>query len=145
MSYNKAMFSMSTTSSYLPPTLAIDFGTKRIGLARSYGTLAEPWHVLNRAEFADSVAVCQQINRLINQEKIAQIVVGISENESERKTREFIAELEKHVSVPIFTFDETLSSQAVEAKLVEAGSSRRRPTIDHFAAAEILQEWIESQ
>lgn len=130
----------------LPPTtLAIDFGTKRIGLARSYGSLAEPWHVLNQADFADHAAICQQINRLINQEKIAQIVVGISENESERKTREFIAELEKHVTVPIITFDETLSSQAAEAKLVEAGSSRRRPTIDHFAAAEILQEWIDTR
>jgi putative transcription antitermination factor YqgF len=127
------------------PTLAIDFGTKRIGLARSFGTLAEPWHVLNQSDFATTTLLCQHIQKLIQQENIQQIVVGISENESERLTREFILELEKHITVPVFTFDETLTSQTAEAKLRQTSNRRRRPTIDHFAAAEILQEWIDSQ
>lgn len=125
------------------PTLGIDFGTKRIGLARSYGTLAEPWHVINQADFADLAAICRHLYKLIQQENIQQVVVGISENETERLTRDFMIELEKHISVPIFTFDETLTSQSAEAKLKQVTNSRRRPTIDHFAAAETLQEWLE--
>lgn len=127
-----------------PPTLGIDFGTKRIGLARSFGTLAEPWHVINQADFVDMAAICRHLDTLIKQENIQQVVVGISENETERRTRDFMAELEKHISVPIFTFDETLTSQTAEAKLKQVTNSRRRPTIDHFAAAEMLQEWIDS-
>lgn len=129
----------------IPSTLAIDFGTKRVGLARSFGTLAEPWHVLNQADFANHAAICKYLNQLIQQEEIKQVVVGISENETERLTRDFIDVLSQHVAVPIFTFDETLTSQLAEAKLKQVSNSRRRPTIDHFAAAEMLQEWIDSQ
>jgi putative transcription antitermination factor YqgF len=129
----------------LPVTLGIDFGTKRVGLARSYGTLAEPWHVVNQADYQNLAAICRHLSQLITKEEIKQVVVGISENETERLTREFIDELAKHTTVPIFTFDETLTSQAAEAKLKQVSNSRRRPTIDHFAAAEMLQEWIDSQ
>jgi putative transcription antitermination factor YqgF len=130
----------------LPSVLAIDYGTKRIGLARSFGTLAEPWRIVNQADFSNLEAVCLYLSQLIVEEQFTQVVVGISEGEMAVRTKDFIALLQKNIAVPIVTFDETLSSQQVTNKLKNAGkSTSRRKNIDHFAAAEFLQEWLDEQ
>ena len=50
-------------------------------------------------------------------------------------------------SIPIDFTDETLSSNEVEEKLKEKGikKSTRTGPIDHFAAAIILEQWLENQ
>jgi putative transcription antitermination factor YqgF len=126
------------------PTLAIDYGTQRIGLARSSGTLADPWRVVQRAEFASEAEVVTHILDLCAQEKILQIVVGISENTMAQKTLKFIDELKRQTELPVFTTDETLSSQDARKKLRSAKLSKRQGPIDHYAAAEFLQEWLDS-
>jgi putative transcription antitermination factor YqgF len=127
-------------------TLAIDFGTKRIGLARSFATLAEPWRIVTQADYASQEEVAAFIAQLVKDEGFTDIVVGISENEMEKKTEAFIDQLQKFVEIPVHRFDETLSSKTVEAKLKSSGkSSPRRKNIDHFAAAEFLQEWLDEQ
>ena len=47
--------------------------------------------------------------------------------------------------MPIEFFDETLSSQEVEKRIQQQGikKSVRSGPIDHFAAAIILEEWLE--
>lgn len=122
--------------------LAIDYGTKRIGLAISRGTLAEPLVVIEN----DSDTF-NKITTLIRDEKIAQLVVGISEGEMADLTRDFVQDLEEATGgeVPIDFADETLSSVEVQERLKEKGikQSMRSGPIDHFAAALILENWLE--
>ncbi len=123
--------------------LAFDFGTKRIGCAVSYGSLAEPLEIIsnNDQKFA-------RIQELIEEYGITQIVVGISENKSGERTEDFVAELKKVVAIPIELVDETLSTQVVRKKLQERGVSTWLATnkkVDHLAAAELLQEWLDTQ
>lgn len=122
----------------VPKTLAIDYGTVRIGLAMSFGTLAQPFKIIS-----NSKDVLANLKTIIDEEEIEQVVVGISENEMAQKTHEFIAKLKKHIKEPITTTDETLSSHAVHAKLKTAKKSKRSGHIDHYAAAEFLQVWLD--
>lgn len=122
----------------IPKVLAIDYGTQRIGIAVSFHTLAEPLEIIknHQGALARIVELCQQNN-------VEKIIVGLSENEMAKKTERFVAELKKVISVPIVFFDETLSSHAVHQKLKTAKQSKRSGNIDHYAATEFLQEWID--
>ncbi len=51
------------------------------------------------------------------------------------------------IDVPFEFFDETLSSKEVEELLKQKGIKKatRQGQIDHFAAALILEQWLELQ
>lgn len=122
----------------IPKTLAIDYGTVRVGTAISMHTLADPLVILpnNEGLFTNIINLCRD-------NEVEHILVGISENEMAKKTQEFVEELKKHTSLPITFFDETLSSHTVHKKLENAKKSKRSGDIDHYAAAEFLQAWID--
>ena len=137
--------------------LSLDFGTKRIGLAiaRAYKvssfTIAEPFKILANQDPNSQNQVFQQILDICLKEKINQIVVGLSENVMAEKTKQFASNLATYLAayselnnLKVEFFDETLSSQEVAKKLVQAGASnkKRRGPIDHYAAAVILEEWM---
>lgn len=126
----------------MPQVLAIDYGTKRVGLAVSRGTLAEPLTVLE-----NDAALFERLTTIIRDEHIDQIVVGVSEGEMADLTREFAQDLEEATgyNIPLEFTDETLSSKEVEEKLKEKGikQSTRTGPIDHFAATLILEGWLE--
>jgi len=119
--------------------LAIDFGTVRIGLALSYGTLADPLTIIPN----DNQAI-SYICKLIMDYQVNTVVVGISENEMAKKSQQFVDRLRQVVSTPIILTDETLSTKTVRSKLAEQKKSQKRP-VDHLAAAEFLQEWLDTQ
>jgi putative transcription antitermination factor YqgF len=62
------------------------------------------------------------------------------------QTRDFAQEMEEVISTPFEFFDETLSSVEVAQRLREKGikQSVRNGPIDHFAAALILEQWLET-
>jgi putative Holliday junction resolvase len=124
----------------MPPTLAIDFGTKRIGLAISRASLAMPLEILPNTDQA-----LARLQAIIAEHAIEQLVVGISEGAMAEQTRAFVSELQAAIALPVHFADETLSSHSVHAKLRQANSAKRREPIDHFAAAEFLQEWLDEQ
>lgn len=121
-------------------TLAIDYGTQRIGLAVSYESIAEPLQVI-----ANDDASIANIIKIAKQEKADQILVGISENKTAEKTREFAKKLKAQTNLPIIYFDETLSSQEAWQKLKNspAKKSKHSQPIDHLAASVILQEYLD--
>ena len=123
-----------------PKTLAIDFGTKRIGLAISVATLADPYKIIPNNN--ESIA---EIKKICDLENIKQILLGISENIMAEKTKVFASELEKQIKLPIIFFDETLSSKTVHDKLAHSHMKmkKRQKPIDHYAASEFLQEWLD--
>ena len=122
-----------------PKTLAIDFGTKRIGLAVSFGTLAEPLEIIeNNPQALDKIAtICRE-------QQIAQLLVGISEGEMAEKTQTFIKTLQAKIDLPLLMADETLTTKVAEDKLHE-GTGTTRHGVDQYAAAVMLQEWLDEQ
>jgi putative Holliday junction resolvase len=123
--------------------LAIDFGTKNIGLAISQDFLASP---LTTIRIKDYSQVINKLAEIIAQNDIKKIVIGISERKMAQVTKKFSQTLAKKVKVPITFWDETLTSQEAWEKMVEARKSKKaRKNKEHqFAAALILQEYLDT-
>ncbi len=126
--------------------MGLDFGTKTIGVAISdrLQTVATPRETIKRKKFGlDADA----IERLIVENEIAGIVLGLpmnmdgSEGPRAQSTRAFARNLSVRISVPIFFWDERLSTVAAERALLEADMSRKKRAvvIDNVAASYILQ------
>ncbi len=124
----------------IPKTLAVDVGTVRIGLAVSYGTLADPLKIIqvDGTEVDAIAAICAQ-------EGIEQILVGVSEAEMAMYSQAFAKELEQQIKLPVLLADETLSSREATALQIEhRNTGGRRLHIDDKAAAVFLQEWLDT-
>lgn len=124
----------------IPTTLAIDFGTKRIGLAISVASLADPLTIIPNDEQAVA-----QIQAICTRENVKQLLVGVSEQVMAKKTKVFAQQLKETLDLPLFFFDETLSSKETHQKLAHSQMklSKRQGPIDHYAASLILQEWLD--
>ena len=119
--------------------LGIDYGTTRIGLAIARGPLAEPLEIVNNDDQA-----LTKIKQIIDREQVEQLVVGLSENQMAEKTKIFVESLKTITQIPIEFVDETLSSYEMHHKLVDAKKSVKQGPIDHFVAAQLLQDWLDS-
>lgn len=121
--------------------LGIDFGTQRIGLALSYGTLAEPYGIID-----NDAGTFELLAHICREHSVNQLVVGLSERSMAEKTKKFVAELTKYTSLPVEYIDETLSTKEVRALLSNKNShSKKRRHVDHLVAARLLQEWLDAQ
>lgn len=128
--------------SRLLPALGLDYGQKRIGVALAVSSLAEPLTILEQ-----SPQLVTQVCQLINHYHIQTVVVGISEGESAARARQLITAIRRaNRDIKIVEQDETLSSQEARARLRTA---HRRPLpkerVDHYAAAIILEDWLDEQ
>jgi putative transcription antitermination factor YqgF len=129
--------------------LGIDYGTKRIGLAVNIGSFAEPLTILpNKISQEDPIVSGETLDKLLEileSRQIEQIVLGISEQEMAEKIKEFAAIIKTKTEIPLDLMDETLSSREVSRKMKEAKFSlkKRKGAIDHYAAALILEEWLD--
>ena len=133
--------------------LALDLGTKRIGVAVSdrSGTIATPLLVLQRSgrQRTDH----ERIKALVDEEEAERVVVGLplSMNGSIGKAAaaaiteaEILATV---VGVPVETIDERLTTVTAERILMELGKRgrARRQIVDKVAAAVILQSWLDGR
>lgn len=123
--------------------LCIDFGLKKVGLAISDGSIAEPFGVYR---FNDIGRAISMIKNLINKEDITNIVIGISEGKMSTLTKEFSRNLEKEVSIKPTFWDETLSTLEAQSYSIEANINRkkRKSMEDAYAATLILQSYLDS-
>src|SRR5512144_977970 len=95
--------------------LAIDHGTKRIGIALSdeLKMIAQPLEYIPAEPFAGFL---KRLQELLEQSEIELILVGMPRNmdgtygPAALKTQEFVASLKSEVRVPIKTWDERLTS-----------------------------------
>jgi putative Holliday junction resolvase len=131
----------------------VDLGSRRIGLALSdpSGTLASPLAVLERTgdRAADHRAI---VDAAVESEATA-IVVGLprslsgKEGPAARDARAEVDELRVVAgdSLPVEMYDERLTTVTAQRALVEAGMRRdaRKRVVDKFAAAVMLQGWLE--
>lgn len=133
----------------LPETgamLGLDLGTKTIGLALSdlRRAIASPLAVIHRTKFQ---ADLQELRRFIEAHHPVALVLGLpvnmdgTEGTRAQATRGFARNIERELGLPIFFWDERLSTAAVTRTLIEADASRKRrgEVVDKMAAAYILQ------
>ena len=132
--------------------LGIDYGGRRIGLAVSDGLrmTAQPLDTLDRRKL-DKPAVIAEILRIIGEQEIGEIVVGLplllsgQEGDAASKIRRFVQDLEAAVEIPVILEDERLSSAmaAQYMKQADMNSRKRRNVIDKMAAVVILQGYLD--
>lgn len=130
--------------------IGLDYGRKRIGVAGCWASLVEPLEIIENTGIPADPAVLQQVIAVFRREQATRIVVGLSEGEMAAETRIFAQALEQALLpqiLPIEYFDETLSSQDADRRLRESGAplKKRRSRTDHYAAATMLEEWVEAQ
>jgi putative Holliday junction resolvase len=137
----------------IPRYLALDVGSKRIGVAVSdeLGLTAQP--VLTLQVHRNPRDDLRSIARLARRFGVVAIVVGnpihLSGEPSPRtvKTRAFAAELGVLTGLPIHLWDERLTTREAHQILYEAGHARQEHArvVDQVAATLILQSFLESQ
>ncbi|MBI3495600.1 Holliday junction resolvase RuvX [Candidatus Berkelbacteria bacterium] len=123
--------------------LAIDWGTKHIGLAISYsGILAEELTVLK-----NDTRVLEELGGIINDHEVDMVVIGLPTNHDSSlatiapKVQQFARALGVFSGVPIAFEDEHLTSKAaIEALKDEVDQTH--PRIDSFAAKLILEQFL---
>jgi len=136
-----------------PRYLALDVGTKRIGVAVSdeLGLTAQPVMTLevrrNRREDLRSIA------RLARRFGVAGIVVGhpvhLSGEAGPRaaKVQQFASELGELSGLPIHLWDERLTTHEAQQILYAAGRPRQehKEVVDQVAATLILQSFLDER
>ncbi|THJ23331.1 MAG: Holliday junction resolvase RuvX [Nitrospira sp. CG24E] len=131
--------------------LALDYGTKRIGVALSdeLGWTAQPLETLNRRTLDRDIA---HIASLVGTYEVRQVLLGFPmqldgrEGPAIQAMREFQARLEQGVTVPVILWDERLTTKAAEDLLIAADVSRkkRKGVVDRIAASILLQSYLAS-
>jgi len=119
--------------------LAIDYGSKRIGLAIAIEGIIEPIPgIKNNAD------VFKNIKSVIADYKIEKIFVGISEGEFARITKKFVEDLKNVLPLPIETVEEAVST--IEADQIYLTNRNKKKdykkNIDSVAAAVVLRRVI---
>lgn len=132
--------------------LALDHGTKRIGLAVSdeLGIIALPLEFVPAEPFVQFLARLRQV---IAEKNVEQLLVGMPRNmdgsygPAAEKVREFVAALKETVTIPIKLWDERLTSAQANRFLIQANVRRdkRKEKVDQTAAAILLQSYLDSQ
>ncbi len=126
--------------------LGLDIGKKRIGIAIAQSTLrlATPLATLHRTRFTRDADF---LIALIKERQINALICGLplhvdgTEGSMCQHVRQFIRNLQKQHSIPVYFQDERFTSQIAEEKLsalhpTAAGISK---SVDKVAAMEILQ------
>jgi putative Holliday junction resolvase len=126
--------------------MAIDYGSRRIGIAVSdSGVLATPHSVLR-----NEGDVIEKLAALAHELDVQTIIVGLprrpNSNRHEKAFRDIAEHLRQKTCKDVVLWDETLSTSEAASRLREAGRSRREADrdIDMHAAAVILQSYLDT-
>lgn len=131
--------------------LALDVGSKRIGLAISdaLGITAQGLFAIPREANEKVIA---KLKDIIKEKEIRELVVGLPLNmdgtysASTKDAVSFADDLKKNLDMSVKLWDERLSTREVERLMIEADVSRgkRKRKIDKLAAQVILQSYLDS-
>jgi putative Holliday junction resolvase len=132
--------------------LALDVGTKTIGIARVKEglRLASPHSTLSREGVKKDVV---RLAHLCAELSVTEVVVGMpyeldgTEGRSARLARQIGQALSQATGLPVHYQDERYSTVEASRRLQAAGHSARdqRKIIDQAAAAVILEDWLNAQ
>ncbi|MFM9070754.1 MAG: Holliday junction resolvase RuvX [Acidimicrobiaceae bacterium] len=132
-------------------SLGIDLGTRRIGVAMSdsSGVIASPLTVLTRS--STHAQDHKKIQELIDEYEVDCVVVGMPLSMSgkvgpaAKSAQDEINEMESALSVPVYSYDERLTSKTANESMMQANmkAQARRRIVDKIAAAVMLQGWLD--
>ncbi|MFP3867470.1 MAG: Holliday junction resolvase RuvX [Desulfobacteraceae bacterium] len=141
-----------------PPTpaevriMGLDVGQKRIGIALSdaLGITAQGLMVLERRDHASDLA---RIIDLARQHQVTGMVIGLPRHMDGRlganapEVFDWVEQLQQALKIPVYTWDERLTTVQAERILLDANLSRRRrrQVIDKMAAVLILQAFLDQR
>lgn len=136
-----------------PRFLALDIGSKRIGVAVSdeLGLTAQPVLTLERRR--NPREDLRSLARLCRRFTVSGIVVGNplklggEISPQAEKVQAFAAELGEMAGLPIHLWDERLTTQEAHQLLYESGHARQthRDVVDQVAATFILQSFLDQK
>lgn len=131
--------------------LALDHGTKRIGVAISdeLKMIAQPMEYIPTEPF-DAFLV--RLKQILAEKEVERMFIGMPRNmdgsygPAAEKVREFIAVLKTEVSIPIQMLDERLTSAQANRVLLQGNVRRadRKEKVDAMAAAILLQSYLDN-
>lgn len=131
--------------------LALDHGTKRIGVAISdeLKMIAQPLEYIP-TEPHDAFLV--RLKQILLEKEVERVFIGMPRNmdgsygPAADKVREFIAVLKTEISTPIQTLDERLTSAQANRVLLQGNVRRadRKEKVDAMAAAILLQSFLDN-
>ena len=120
--------------------LGIDYGLKRIGLAISINGIIAPLEVIQ-----NDTKTITQIEKIIKENQVEKIYIGVSEGKFADKTLEFVKHLKTMINLPIETVEEAVST--IEADAIYLANKNKKSdykkNIDSVAAAVILRRVID--
>ena len=130
--------------------LALDHGTKRIGVAVSdeTKTIAQPLEYIPAEPFGGFL---ERLKKILAEKEISLILIGMPRNmdgsygPATRKVETFIGVLKTAITVPIKTWDERLTSTMTNRTMVQGNVRRdkRKEKVDAMAAAILLQSYLD--
>jgi len=130
--------------------LALDHGTKRIGVAVSdeTKTIAQPLEYIPAEPFADFL---ERLKKILAEKEIDLIILGMPRNmdgsygPAAQKVEAFAAALKNAITVPIKLLDERLTSKMANRILIQGNVRRdkRKEKVDKMAAAILLQSYLD--
>jgi len=131
--------------------LALDHGTKRIGVAVSdeMKMIATPLEYIPADPFAGFLA---RLKEIIREKEVELIIIGMPRNmdgsygPAALKVQEFVAVLKDAVTIPIKPLDERLTTVQAQKFLIQGNVRRdkRKEKVDKTAAAILLQGYLDS-
>jgi putative Holliday junction resolvase len=130
--------------------LALDHGTKRIGVAVSdeTQTIAQPLEYILAEPFADFLV---RLKKILAEKQVDLVLLGMPRNmdgsfgPAAQKVETFQGVLKNAITVPIRLWDERLTSTMANRILIQGNVRRdkRKEKVDKMAAAILLQSYLD--
>jgi putative Holliday junction resolvase len=132
--------------------LALDYGTKRVGVAMS-----DPLRILASGvgTWTNDAALLPAIAKLVQDELVVLIVVGMpyapdgGKGAKAREVEAFMQHLGSVVKVPLTAWDESYTSVEAHQAFRDGGMKKKqrrdRASVDTMAARILLQQFLDAQ
>lgn len=129
--------------------LALDYGTKRIGVAWTdlLKITAQPQPFLE-----NTPELMSRIQAIVVSQKVSRVIVGNpvrlngQPGPAEEAVAAFVLRLKEVVAVPIVLWDERMTSAEANKRMIESGlrRERRKELVDSMSAALLLQNYLQA-
>lgn len=135
--------------------MGLDFGSKTVGVALSdeMKITAQGMEIIRRKTENKLRQTLARIEEIAKEKNVDSIVLGYPKNmnntEGDRceKTKEFKEMLERRIQLPVYLWDERLTTVEADRIMIESNVRRedRKNYVDQIAATLILQGYLDSR
>ena len=126
--------------------IAIDYGEKRVGIARASLSARIPSPLTT---LVNDDQLLNKLKEIAKEHNVCELVVGYPrglDGQATKQTKiveDFIDKLKITFDIPISPQDEALTSQKAEAELEARGNGFQKADVDALAATYILEDWLQ--